>query len=117
HYEAVARLKLTRESVLAARGVGIDVADVVAALETISGPRGLPPAVAHAVEEWGESVGEARVRTAVLLEVRAAESLLDRVAEKLAGVIVDRPTPRLFVLSRSPPPRELAMFPPAGVTV
>ena len=115
HVEAVARLKLTRESVLAARSVGLDVDDVVQALEAISGARGLPAAVKHAIEEWGESVGEARIRTAVLLDVRAAEPLLDKVAEKLATIVVDRPTPRLFVLSRAPNPKELAALRSAGI--
>ena len=42
----------------------------------------------HAVEEWGESVGEARIRTAVLFDVRAAEGLLSKVADKLAHLTV-----------------------------
>jgi hypothetical protein len=115
HFEAVARLKLTRDSVLAARSVGIDVSEIVAALEQISAPRPLPPAVKHAVEEWGESVGEARIRTAVLFDVRAAEPLLSKVAEKLAPLTLDRPSPNLFVLSRAPNPRELAHLRALGV--
>jgi len=115
HFEAVARLKLTRDSVLAARSVGIDVGEIVAALEQISAPRPLPPAVKHAVEEWGESVGEARIRTAVLFDVHAAEGLLSKVAEKLAHLTLDRPSPRLFVLSRAPNPRELAHLRTLGV--
>ncbi len=115
HVEAVARLKLTRESVLAARSVGLDVEDVIQALETLSGPRGLPPAVKHAIEEWGAAVGEARIRTAVVLDLRAAPALLEKVAEKLAPIIVDRPTPRLFILSRAPSPKELAVLRAAGI--
>jgi len=115
HFEAVARLKLTRDSVLAARGVGFDVEEIVAALEQISAPRALPPAIRHAVEEWGASVGEARIRTAVLFDVRAAEPLLSKVAEKLAPITVERATPRLFVLSRGPNPRELAHLRALGV--
>lgn len=115
HFEAVARLKLTRDSVLAARGVGLDVEEIVQALEQISAPRALPPAIRHAIEEWGESVGEARIRTAVLFDVRAAEPLLSKVAEKLASITVERATPRLFVLSRAPNPRELAQLRALGV--
>jgi hypothetical protein len=115
HFEAVARLKLTRDSVLAARSVGLDVAEIVLALEQISAPRPLPPAVRHAVEEWGASVGEARVRTAVLFDVRASEPLLSKVAEKLAPITVERATSRLFVLSRAPNPRELAHLRTMGV--
>lgn len=115
HFEAVARLKLTRDSVLAARSVGFDAGEIVAALEQISAPRPLPPAVRHAIEEWGASVGEARIRTAVLFDVRAAEPLLAKVAEKLAALTVDRPTPNLFVLSRAPNPRELAHLRALGV--
>jgi hypothetical protein len=117
HFEAVARLKITRESVLAARGVGLDVVDILAALELIAGTRGVPPAVRHAIEEWGAAVGEARIRTAVLLEVRAAEALLDLVAERLSSIVIDRPTPQLFVLSRAPNPRELAQLRGAGVLI
>lgn len=115
HFEAVARLKLTRDSVLAARGVGLDVEEIVAALEQISAPRALPPAIRHAIEEWGASVGEARIRTAVLLDVRAAEPLLSKVADKLASITVERATTRLFVLSRAPNPRELAHLRSLGV--
>lgn len=115
HFEAVARLKLTRDSVLSARSVGFDADEIVAALEQISAPRPLPPAVRHAIEEWGASVGEARIRTAVLFDVRAAEPLLTKVAEKLAPLTVDRPSPRLFVLSRAPNPRELAHLRALGV--
>lgn len=115
HFEAVARLKLTRESVLAARGVGLDVDAIVAALEQVSAPRALPPAVRHAIEEWGASVGEARVRTAVLFDVRAAEPLLSKVAEKLAPLTLERATDRLFVLARAPNPRELAHLRALGV--
>lgn len=115
HFEAVARLKLTRESVLAARGVGFDVEEIVQALEQISAPRALPPAIRHAIEEWGASVGEARIRTAVLFDVRAAEPLLSKVVEKLAPITVERPTPRLFVLTRAPNPRELAHLRTLGV--
>jgi len=115
HFEAVARLKITRESVLAARSVGLDVVDIVAALESVAGARGVPPAVRHAIEEWGAAVGEARIRTAVLFEVRAADALLDLVAEKLSSIVLDRPTPQLFVLSRSPNPRELATLRSVGV--
>ncbi len=115
HVEAVARLKLTRDSVLSARSVGFDASEIVAALEQISAPRPLPPAVRHAIEEWGASVGEARIRTAVLFDVRAAEPLLSKVAEKLAALTVDRATPNLFVLSRAPNPRELAHLRALGV--
>jgi hypothetical protein len=115
HFEAVARLKLSRESVLAARSVGIDVKEIVEALEQVSAPRPLPPAVKHAIEEWGDSVGEARIRTAVLLDVRAGDALLEKVAEKLASFLVDRPSPPLFVLSRAPNPRELAHLRALGV--
>lgn len=115
HVEAVARLKLTRDSVLSARSVGFDADEIVTALEQISGPRALPPAVRHAIEEWGASVGEARIRTAVLFDVRAAEPLLTKVAEKLEPLTVDRPSPRLFVLSRAPNPRELAHLRALGV--
>lgn len=115
HFEAVARLRLSRETVLAARGVGLDASEIVAALEQISAPRPLPPAVKHAVEEWGASVGEARIRTAVLFDVRAEGALLDKVADKLAPLVLDRPTPRLFVLSRAPNPRELAHLRALGV--
>lgn len=115
HLEAVARLELTRESVLAARAVGVEPAQIVAALEAISAPRPLPPAVRHAIEEWGAAVGEARVRTAVLFDVRASEALLEVVARELEPLVVDRPAPRLFVLSRAPTPRELARLRDAGV--
>ncbi|GAC1351245.1 MAG: hypothetical protein NVSMB1_02420 [Polyangiales bacterium] len=115
HFEAVARMKLTRESVLAARSVGLDIGDVLAALEIIAGSRGLPAPVRHAIEEWGESVGEARIRTAVLLEVQASDALLDKVAERLSAMILDRPTKQLFVLSRAPNPRELASLRSFGV--
>jgi hypothetical protein len=115
HFEAVARLKITRDSVLSARSVGLDADDIANALEQISAPRPLPPAVRHAIEEWGASVGEARIRTAVLFDVRAAEPLLTKVAEKLEPLTVDRPSPRLFVLSRAPNPRELAHLRALGV--
>lgn len=115
HFEAVARLKITRDSVLSARSVGLDPDEIVTALEEISAPRPLPPAVRHAIEEWGASVGEARIRTAVLFDVRAAEPLLSKVAEKLEALTVDRPAPRLFVLSRAPNPRELAHLRALGV--
>ncbi|MGZ3452883.1 MAG: helicase-associated domain-containing protein [Polyangiales bacterium] len=115
HFEAVARLRLSRESVLAARSVGIDFTEIVEALEQVSAPRPLPPAVKHAIEEWGDSVGEARIRTAVIFDVRAGGGLLEKVAEKLAPLTVDRPSPQLFVLSRAPNPRELAHLRALGV--
>lgn len=115
HLEAVARLELTRESVLAARAVGLEPAAILAALEAISAPRPLPAAVRHAVEEWGASVGEARIRTAVLFDVRASDALLELVARELDPLVVDRPAPRLFVLHRAPNPRELARLRDLGV--
>lgn len=117
HFEAVARLRISRESVLAARAVGLEGEQLVRALEQIAGPRGVPAGVRHAIEEWAESVGEARVRTAVLLEVRAAPALLEKVEAKLAPVLLDRPAPQLFVLSRAPTPRESAALRAIGVVV
>jgi hypothetical protein len=115
HLEAVARLRITKESVLAARAVGLTAQDIVAALEAVAGARAVPAGVRHAVEEWGSSVGEARIRTAVLLEVHAAPALLDQVASTLARDILDRPTPGLFVLARAPNTRELAALRTLGV--
>jgi hypothetical protein len=115
HFEAVARMKITRESVLAARGAGIEADEIVAALEAISAPRPLPPAVKHAVEEWGLSVGEARIRTAVLFDVRAAPALLEKIEGVLGATVLDRPAAHLFVLSRSPNPKELAALRALGV--
>lgn len=117
HFEAVARLRISRESVLAARAVGLEGEQIVAALEQIAGTRGVPAGVRHAIEEWAASVGEARVRTAVLLEVRAAPALLEKVEARLASIMLDRPAPQLFVLSRSPTPREAAALRSIGVVV
>ncbi len=117
HFEAVARLRISRESVLAARAVGLEGEQIVAALEQIAGSRGVPAGVRHAIEEWAASVGEARVRTAVLLEVRAAPALLEKVEQRLSAIMLDRPAPQLFVLSRSPTPREAAALRSIGVVV
>jgi predicted outer membrane lipoprotein len=117
HFEAVARLRISRETVLAARAVGLEGAQIVDALAQIGGPRGVPAGVRHAIEEWAASVGEARVRTAVLLEVRAAPALLEKVEAKLSPVLLDRPAPQLFVLSRAPTPRESAALRAIGVVV
>ncbi|MFI5300285.1 MAG: helicase-associated domain-containing protein, partial [Polyangiales bacterium] len=115
HFEAVARLELKRESVVAARALGIETREIVAALEAIAGTRGIPPAVRAAIDEWGDAIGEARVRTAIVFEVRGSEALLTTVASELGTIVLDRPAPHLFLLSRAPSPRELAQLRAAGV--
>jgi hypothetical protein len=115
HFEAVARLTLTRQSVVAARALGIDTREIVGALESIAGSRGIPTAVRAAIDEWGDAIGEARVRTAIVFEVRGSDALLIKVAAELATIVLDRPAPHLFLLSRLPSPRELGQLRAIGV--
>ncbi len=117
HVDSVARLRLTRESVLAACGVGATTEEILGALRAIAGERGVPVVVETAIREWGALVTRARVGRHVVLELDETSRALDRAAELLAPILVRRAAPHVLLLSREPDREALAKLAKLGITL
>lgn len=117
HVDAVARLRLTRESVLAARAAGVAADEIVSALRTVSGDRGVPGVVETAVREWTASVSLARVGSQIVLELEPGSPTLDRAADILAPHLVRRPAPHVLLLACAPDRAMIAALAKIGVVL
>jgi hypothetical protein len=114
---AVAKLRLTRESVRTALGFGLEAAQLLAALRAVAAPNEVPPIVAHAIEEWAGDVGTATEQAVTLLTLKGSRAVMARATEALRPIVLRALDDGALILSRPPTPKERAALAASGVTI